>query len=172
MTHHVIRRLEATAAAALVVLAFLVAAAGLTVVMTRGEVAAQEPESKPRSGGQGAAIPVGVKSLFFELTSGVQELYDVLFLPGVHRPTILNTEKDALISDLRLLVSQWQKQFNDSQKIVQQQQIALDSATAIIRAGTPPKKNRFIAFLESPWVSTGIKLGGLAFTVRSALKDR
>jgi len=30
-----------------------------------------------------------------EFTSGVQELYEVLFLPGVQRPTILNTEKEA-----------------------------------------------------------------------------
>jgi uncharacterized protein (TIGR03032 family) len=32
---------------------------------------------------------------FFEFTSGVQELYEVLFLPDVHRPMILNSEKDA-----------------------------------------------------------------------------
>jgi uncharacterized protein (TIGR03032 family) len=31
----------------------------------------------------------------FEFTSGVQELYEVLFLPGVRRPMILNTDKDA-----------------------------------------------------------------------------
>jgi uncharacterized protein (TIGR03032 family) len=31
----------------------------------------------------------------FEFTSGVQELFDVRFLPGVRRPMVLNTEKDA-----------------------------------------------------------------------------
>ena len=31
----------------------------------------------------------------FEFTAGAQELYDVQFLPGVHRPMILNLEKEA-----------------------------------------------------------------------------
>ncbi|HEV8378744.1 MAG TPA: TIGR03032 family protein [Tepidisphaeraceae bacterium] len=37
----------------------------------------------------------GQQAAFFEFTAGVQELYEVLFLPNVHRPMILNTEKDA-----------------------------------------------------------------------------
>jgi uncharacterized protein (TIGR03032 family) len=32
----------------------------------------------------------------FEFTAGCEELYDVQFLPGVHRPTILNLEKEAV----------------------------------------------------------------------------
>ena len=32
----------------------------------------------------------------FEFTSGCEELYDVQFLPGVHRPMILNLEKPAV----------------------------------------------------------------------------
>src|SRR6266850_4591289 len=32
---------------------------------------------------------------FIEFTSGVQELYELLFLPNIHRPMILNTDKDA-----------------------------------------------------------------------------
>jgi hypothetical protein len=31
----------------------------------------------------------------FEFTAGCQELYDVQFLPGVRRPTVLNLEKEA-----------------------------------------------------------------------------
>ena len=37
----------------------------------------------------------GRQTAMIEFTSGVQELYEVLFLPGVRRPTILNTEKEA-----------------------------------------------------------------------------
>jgi hypothetical protein len=32
----------------------------------------------------------------FEFTAGCEELYDVQFLPGVYRPTILNIEKPAV----------------------------------------------------------------------------
>jgi len=32
----------------------------------------------------------------FEFTAGCEELYDVQFLPGMHRPTILNLEKEAV----------------------------------------------------------------------------
>jgi len=35
------------------------------------------------------------QTALFEFTSGVQELYEVLFLPEIHRPMILNSEKDA-----------------------------------------------------------------------------
>lgn len=37
----------------------------------------------------------GTHATTFEFTAGAQELYDVQFLPGVHRPMILNLEKDA-----------------------------------------------------------------------------
>jgi uncharacterized protein (TIGR03032 family) len=37
----------------------------------------------------------GKQAAMFEFTSGAQELYDVQFLPNVHRPMILNLEKDA-----------------------------------------------------------------------------
>ena len=40
-------------------------------------------------------LRTGAEAARFEFTSGVQELYEVLFLPGVRRPMILNTEKDA-----------------------------------------------------------------------------
>jgi hypothetical protein len=32
----------------------------------------------------------------FEFTAGCEELYDVQFLPGIYRPTILNLEKPAI----------------------------------------------------------------------------
>ena len=32
---------------------------------------------------------------FFEFTAGCEEIYDVQFLPGIRRPTILNLEKPA-----------------------------------------------------------------------------
>jgi hypothetical protein len=37
----------------------------------------------------------GPNSGNFEFTAGVQELYDVRFLPGARRPMILNIDKDA-----------------------------------------------------------------------------
>lgn len=37
----------------------------------------------------------GRQAGLFEFTAGCEELYDVQFLPGVHRPTILNLEKPA-----------------------------------------------------------------------------
>jgi uncharacterized protein (TIGR03032 family) len=40
-------------------------------------------------------LQTGQQVALFEFTAGVQELYEVLFLPGVLRPMILNTEKDA-----------------------------------------------------------------------------
>jgi len=41
-------------------------------------------------------LRTGQQVALFEFTSGVQELYEVLFLPTIHRPMILNTEKDAI----------------------------------------------------------------------------
>ena len=38
----------------------------------------------------------GRATCFFEFTSGCEELYDVRFLPGVRRPTLLNLEKSAV----------------------------------------------------------------------------
>jgi uncharacterized protein (TIGR03032 family) len=40
-------------------------------------------------------LRTGQQTAMFEFTSGVQELYEVLFLPNILRPTILNSEKDA-----------------------------------------------------------------------------
>jgi uncharacterized protein (TIGR03032 family) len=40
-------------------------------------------------------LRTGQQAAMLEFTSGVQELYEVLFLPGVRRPMVLNTEKDA-----------------------------------------------------------------------------
>ena len=37
----------------------------------------------------------GAQVGLFEFTAGTQELYDVQFLPGVHRPMILNLEREA-----------------------------------------------------------------------------
>ena len=40
-------------------------------------------------------LRTGQQAGMIEFTSGVQELYEVLFLPNVRRAMILNTEKDA-----------------------------------------------------------------------------
>ena len=40
-------------------------------------------------------LRTGAQVGLFEFTAGAQELYDVQFLPGVHRPMILNLEKEA-----------------------------------------------------------------------------
>jgi len=41
-------------------------------------------------------LRTGQQAAMLEFTSGCQELYDVQFLPGVFRPTILNLEKEAM----------------------------------------------------------------------------
>jgi uncharacterized protein (TIGR03032 family) len=61
-----------------------------------GGLAVQQREKKLLCGIAVIDLRTGQQTALFEFTSGVQELYEVLFLPNVHRPMILNTEKDSI----------------------------------------------------------------------------
>ena len=60
-----------------------------------GGLPVQQREKKLICGVAVIDLRSGQQTALFEFTSGVQELYEVLFLPEVHRPMILNTEKAA-----------------------------------------------------------------------------
>jgi uncharacterized protein (TIGR03032 family) len=60
-----------------------------------GGLPVQERFSKLLCGVAIVDLRTGKQVGMIEFTSGVQELYEVLFLPNVMRPMILNTEKEA-----------------------------------------------------------------------------
>ncbi len=61
-----------------------------------GGLPVQERVKELRSGVAVIDLRTGGEIGAFEFTAGCEELYDVQFLPGVHRPTILNLEKEAV----------------------------------------------------------------------------
>ena len=74
------------------------AAVGLCQVRERhifGDLPVQRRHAKLLCGVAVIDLRSGAQVALFEFTAGAQELYDVAFLPGVHRPMILNAEKDA-----------------------------------------------------------------------------
>jgi uncharacterized protein (TIGR03032 family) len=61
-----------------------------------GGLPVQQKHAKLLCGVAVIDLASGKTAGMFEFTTGCQELYDVQFLPGVRRPTVLNLEKDAV----------------------------------------------------------------------------
>jgi uncharacterized protein (TIGR03032 family) len=74
------------------------AAVGLCQVREKhifGGLPVQQRHAKLLCGVAVIDLRTGKQAAMLEFTSGCQELYDVQFLPGVRRPTILNLEREA-----------------------------------------------------------------------------
>jgi uncharacterized protein (TIGR03032 family) len=74
------------------------AAVGLCQVREKhifGGLPVQQRHAKLLCGVAVIDLRSGAQAGLFEFTAGAQELYDVQFLPGVHRPMIVNLEKEA-----------------------------------------------------------------------------
>ena len=75
------------------------ALAGLSKIRERhifGGLPVQQANEKLLCGVAVVDVRDGRQAGFFEFTAGCEELYDLEFLPGVHRPMILNLEKPAV----------------------------------------------------------------------------
>ena len=60
-----------------------------------GGLPVQQKHKKLLCGVAVVDLRTGQQVAMLEFTSGVQELYEVLFLPNVRRPMVLNAERDA-----------------------------------------------------------------------------